>query len=74
LDKLAERGAKPEDAGGASESIAPYLFILISFSDGPGETALPHLGLIERNGAGKTTLLKTLNGLIKPDTGSIEIC
>ena len=29
------------------------------------------LGLIGRNGAGKTTLLRMLNGLIKPDTGSI---
>jgi ABC-type polysaccharide/polyol phosphate transport system ATPase subunit len=29
------------------------------------------LGLIGRNGAGKTTLLKMLNGLIKPDTGSV---
>jgi len=31
------------------------------------------LGLIGRNGAGKTTLLKMLNGLIKPDTGHIEM-
>ena len=29
------------------------------------------LGLIGHNGAGKTTLLKMLNGLIKPDAGTI---
>ena len=41
----------------------------ISFEVKRGEC----LGLIGRNGAGKTTLLKMLNGLIKPDTGNIEI-
>jgi lipopolysaccharide transport system ATP-binding protein len=31
------------------------------------------IGLIGRNGAGKSTLLKMLNGLIKPDQGSIRM-
>ena len=31
------------------------------------------LGLIGRNGAGKSTMLKMLNGLIRPDEGSITM-
>lgn len=41
----------------------------VSFSLEQGEC----VGLIGHNGAGKTTLLKMLNGLIKPDQGSITI-
>lgn len=41
----------------------------ISFQVKRGEC----LGLIGHNGAGKSTLLKMLNGLIRPDEGSIEM-
>ena len=41
----------------------------ISFEVRRGEC----LGLLGHNGAGKTTLLRMLNGLIKPDTGRIEM-
>ena len=41
----------------------------ISFEVARGQS----LGLIGRNGAGKTTLLKMLSGLIKPETGRIQM-
>jgi ABC-type polysaccharide/polyol phosphate transport system ATPase subunit len=41
----------------------------VSFTLKRGEA----LGIIGRNGAGKSTLLKMLNGLIKPDAGSITM-
>lgn len=41
----------------------------VSFSVEPGQS----LGIIGENGAGKSTLLKMLQGLLKPDTGRIEV-
>lgn len=41
----------------------------VSFHLNPGDT----LALIGRNGAGKTTMLKMMNGLTKPDAGTIVV-
>ncbi len=41
----------------------------VSLHLAPGEV----LGLLGRNGAGKTTTLKTIMGLVKPRSGSIEL-
>ena len=41
----------------------------LSFSVEPGQV----LGLVGRNGAGKTTTLRSINGIIPPSQGSIEV-
>ncbi len=57
--------------GGNGELRADEFWALkdVSFELKRGEC----LGLIGHNGAGKTTLLRMLNGLIKPDSGRIEM-
>lgn len=40
----------------------------VSLSVEPGETVM----LLGRSGSGKTTLLKTVNGLIRPDSGAVS--
>ena len=66
------RLGKLQDSERSSSSLRPGEFWAnqnVSFEVKRGEC----LGLIGHNGAGKTTLLKMLNGLIKPDTGRIEM-
>ena len=48
---------------------ASHILRDLSFCVGRGET----VGLMGRNGMGKSTLLKTIMGLVKPRTGSIQI-
>jgi lipopolysaccharide transport system ATP-binding protein len=68
--KALDSGPSPLDS--ASEGLRSGEFWAVqdvSFELRRGEC----LGLIGHNGAGKTTLLKMLNGLIKPDRGSITM-
>ncbi len=48
---------------------ASHILRDLSFSVGRGET----IGLMGRNGMGKSTLLKSIMGLVKPRSGSVEI-
>ena len=48
---------------------ASHILRGVNFTVGRGET----VGLMGRNGMGKSTLLKSIMGLVKPRTGSIEI-
>lgn len=57
----------PDEAGLRPDEF--YAVRNVSFELRRGEC----LGLIGHNGAGKTTLLKMLNGLIKPDAGTITM-
>lgn len=49
---------------GARTLISDYSYIFLKND---------RIGIIGPNGCGKTTLLKIINGIIKPDTGEIEI-
>jgi lipopolysaccharide transport system ATP-binding protein len=70
---LVEKSVKiGEICGKNAEGLRPGEFWAVrdvSFELRRGEC----LGLIGHNGAGKTTLLKMLNGLIKPDRGTITM-
>lgn len=71
-DSLRDLTGRGADNGTGEQTLRPGEFWAnqnISFEVRRGQC----LALIGRNGAGKTTLLKMINGLIKPDCGSITI-
>ena len=67
--KALDSGPSPLDSSSGLREGEFYAVKDVSFELRRGEC----LGLIGHNGAGKTTLLKMLNGLIKPDAGSITM-
>lgn len=54
---------------GNNESRSTFALNDISFSVKKGEI----LGIIGLNGSGKTTLLRTISGVYKPNTGTVEV-
>ena len=61
LERSLVKGLRREDSIAALDNI--------SFEVGKGEA----VGLIGSNGSGKSTLLKTVAGILKPTTGSIQV-
>ena len=68
-EKALDSGPSPLDSTHGLRAGEFFAVKDVSFELRRGEC----LGLIGHNGAGKTTLLKMLNGLIKPDAGSITM-
>jgi lipopolysaccharide transport system ATP-binding protein len=68
-DKALDSGPSTLDSSSGLRAGEFFAVKDVSFELRRGEC----LGLIGHNGAGKTTLLKMLNGLIKPDRGTITM-
>lgn len=55
--------------GGLAKADVKQVLNGLSFEARKGEV----LGIVGRNGSGKSTLLKVLSGIMRPDSGSVEI-